>query len=118
VREHNESQTTFLVICSGAFVTARSGIYEGRHVTGPRVFLPVLKKEFPTATWDDSVRVVQDGHIWTGGMYQFLLTRKLFLIREMYCRRYHEWYRSCGRIFESDFPKTCGGDCMFNGRSR
>ncbi|KUL85316.1 hypothetical protein ZTR_07960 [Talaromyces verruculosus] len=67
VRAHHENKTTFLVICSGAFVTARSGIYEGRHVTGPRAFLPVLKEEFPNATWDDSVRVVQDGHIWTGG---------------------------------------------------
>jgi len=75
VRAHNENKTTFLVICSDAFVTARSGIYEERHVTGPRAFLPMLKIEFPNATWDDSVRVVQDGHIWTGGMISFPSSR-------------------------------------------
>jgi transcriptional regulator GlxA family with amidase domain len=72
VREHNEVKTTMFIICTGAFVAAYSGIYEKKHVSGPRALIPDLKKKFPGVVWDDSLRVVRDGHLWTSGMFSSL----------------------------------------------
>jgi putative intracellular protease/amidase len=67
VRQHNDVKTTMFVICTGAFIAAHSGIYERKHVSGPRALIPDLRKKFPDAVWDDSLRVVRDGHLWTSG---------------------------------------------------
>lgn len=68
LQAHNKHKTTILVICTAAFVAGYSGIYDNRHVTGPRFLIPDLRKLFPKAEWDESVRWKQDGHIWTAGM--------------------------------------------------
>lgn len=70
LRAHNEHKTTTLVICTGALLGAHSGIYNGRNVTGPRMLEPLLKQQFPDAHWDFSLRSVQDGHLWTAGMFE------------------------------------------------
>ncbi|CRG91922.1 Lipase [Talaromyces islandicus] len=67
LRAHNKHKTTFLVICTAAFVAGYSGIYDSKHVTGPRFLIPNLRKLFPKTEWDESVRWKQDGHIWTAG---------------------------------------------------
>lgn len=68
LRAHDKHKTTILVVCTAAFVAAYSGIYDSRHVTGPRFLIPDLKKLFPKTEWDESVRWKKDGHIWTAGM--------------------------------------------------
>jgi hypothetical protein len=69
VREHNEAKTTIFAICTGVLLSGHCGILKGKHVTGPRALIPDLRKKFPEAsTWDDTVRVVHDGNLWTSGM--------------------------------------------------
>lgn len=68
VRAHHAAGTTILVICTGAFIAGYSGIVKGRTVTGPRALIPELKRKFPEAKkWDDSLRVVRDGNLWSCG---------------------------------------------------
>lgn len=68
LQAHNKQKTSILVVCTAAFVAAYSGIYDNRHVTGPRFLIPNLRKLFPKAEWDGTVRWTQDEHIWTGGI--------------------------------------------------
>ncbi|KAJ5154568.1 ThiJ/PfpI family protein [Penicillium coprophilum] len=68
VRAHFAVGTPTLSICTGAFIVGYSGIAKGRSVTAPRLLIPEMKKRFPEAKlWDDSVRVVRDGNLWTSG---------------------------------------------------
>ncbi|KAJ5864691.1 uncharacterized protein N7529_006607 [Penicillium soppii] len=67
VRSHNAAGTTILSICTGAFVIGYAGIGKGRRVTAPRLLVPEMKRLFPEAEWDDSVRVARDGNLWTSG---------------------------------------------------
>jgi putative intracellular protease/amidase len=69
VRSHNAAGTTILSICTGAFVIGYAGIGKGRRVTAPRLLVPEMKRLFPEAEWDDSVRVARDGNLWTSGMF-------------------------------------------------
>ncbi|KAF2759570.1 PfpI endopeptidase-like protein [Pseudovirgaria hyperparasitica] len=59
-------RTDILVICTGAFVAASSGIYDGKTASGPRALLPKLKKDFPKVQWTDK-RWEVDGNIWSSG---------------------------------------------------
>lgn len=69
VRGHFALGTTILSICTGSFVVGYAGICKGKHVTGPRGLIPVLKQKFPdVGKWDDGVRFVRDGNLWTNGM--------------------------------------------------
>ena len=68
VRQHDAAGTAILAICTGTLIAAHAGLVKGKRVTGPRFLIPQLKKEFPEAKlWDDTVRLVQDGNLWTCG---------------------------------------------------
>lgn len=68
VRKHNAAGTTIMTVCTGILVAAYAGITTGRTATAPRFLIPLLRKQFPkTKLWDDSVRVVRDGNLWTSG---------------------------------------------------
>ncbi|KAJ5780480.1 hypothetical protein N7457_005640 [Penicillium paradoxum] len=67
VRKHHAAGTSILSICTGAYVIGYSGIANGREVTAPRLLIPEMKRKFPEAKWDDSVRVARDGNLWTSG---------------------------------------------------
>lgn len=68
VRAHNASGTAILSICTGAYAIGYAGIADGKNVTGPRLLIADLRKRFPEAMWDGSVRVVRDGNLWSCGM--------------------------------------------------
>lgn len=67
VRNHYAAGTSILSICTGAYVVGYSGIAKGREVTAPRLLIAEMKRKFPEAKWDDSVRVARDGNLWTSG---------------------------------------------------
>ncbi|KAJ5530658.1 hypothetical protein N7527_004051 [Penicillium freii] len=67
VRGHFAADTPILSICTGAFVIGYAGIAKGREVTAPRLLVPEMRRRFPEANWDDSVRVARDGNLWTSG---------------------------------------------------
>ncbi|KAH8703731.1 ThiJ/PfpI family protein [Talaromyces proteolyticus] len=67
LRAHNEHNTTILVICTAAYTAGYSGIYDGRHASGPKFLIPELQKKFPKAKWNNTLRWVQDGNIWSAG---------------------------------------------------
>lgn len=69
VRRHDEAGTTIMTICTGILIAAYAGITKGKRATAPRFLIPLLRKQFPeTVLWDDSLRVVHDGNLWTSGM--------------------------------------------------
>lgn len=72
LRKHDAANATILSICTGTLVVAYAGLVQGKKVTAPRFLIPGLRKQFPgAALWDDSVRVVRDGNLWTSGGYRF-----------------------------------------------
>jgi transcriptional regulator GlxA family with amidase domain len=67
VKGHAEVQsTTVMSICTGIYVAGYSGILDQKSATGPRAFVPELKKKFPGAKWVEK-RWEVDGNIWTSG---------------------------------------------------
>lgn len=64
VRKAWEECSAFLTICGGVLVPLMAGILEGKTVTGPRPFLPVLRQQGAGATWLEK-RWVRDGKLWT-----------------------------------------------------
>ena len=60
-----------LSVCTAAFIVGYAGIVEGRRATAPRLLVPEMRRRFPGAEWDDRVRVVRDGNLWTCGMSFF-----------------------------------------------
>ncbi|KAJ5965649.1 hypothetical protein N7481_012363 [Penicillium waksmanii] len=68
LREHFKAGAEIMSVCTAALVVAYSGITKGRVATAPRFLIPRLRKEFPdTRLWDDSMRVVRDGNLWSCG---------------------------------------------------
>ncbi|KAJ5555091.1 hypothetical protein N7461_003561 [Penicillium sp. DV-2018c] len=67
VRSHNAANTSILSICTGAYVIGYAGIAEGKQITGPRPLVPELRRRFPGPRWDDGVRFVRDGNLWSSG---------------------------------------------------
>lgn len=58
-----------LAVCTAAFVVGYAGVADGRRVTAPRLLVPEMRRMFPGADWDERVRVVRDGNLWTCGMF-------------------------------------------------
>lgn len=83
VRAHFAADTPILSICTGAFIIGYAGIAKEREVTAPRLLVPEMRRRFPEAKWDDSVRVARDGNLWTSGksfyFYFFILVTFLRL---------------------------------------
>lgn len=76
MRGHAAARTDLLVVCTGIFPLAHSGILEGRECTGPRPLIDMkLRKLAPGAKWRDDRRWVVDqkkasngeGELWTSG---------------------------------------------------
>lgn len=68
VRKQDAAGATVMTICTGILIAAYAGITKGRTATAPRFLIPQLRKQFPeTKLWDDSVRLVHDGNLWTSG---------------------------------------------------
>lgn len=68
VRQHDAIGTTIMTICTGILVAAYAGITKDKTATAPRFLIPSLRKQFSdTKLWDDSVRIVHDGNLWTSG---------------------------------------------------
>ncbi|KAF3491305.1 ThiJ/PfpI family protein [Arthroderma uncinatum] len=68
IRTQNDAGNVILAICTGSYVAGHAGILDGRHVTGPKGLISDLETKFPKVKqWDNSVRVVKDGNIWTSG---------------------------------------------------
>ncbi|KAJ5800939.1 uncharacterized protein N7518_003007 [Penicillium psychrosexuale] len=67
VRAHFEAGTLVLAVCTAAFVAGYAGVADGRRVTAPRLLVPEMRRMFPGADWDERVRVVRDGNLWTCG---------------------------------------------------
>ena len=66
LKGHADHGTTILSICTGIIPAGRSGILNGKRVTGPRALLPTLRKQFPEAKWEDK-RWMKDGNLWCSG---------------------------------------------------
>lgn len=67
IRAHvEEGRVTLMTICTGCLPAARTGVFKGKKVTGPRGLLPGLKKEFPDTEWADK-RWTRDGSVWSSG---------------------------------------------------
>ncbi|KAB8265992.1 class I glutamine amidotransferase-like protein [Aspergillus pseudonomiae] len=58
--------TTILTICTGTFMAAAAGVFDGKMATGPRTFYKELRQRFPQVNWVDQ-RWVQDGNTWSSG---------------------------------------------------
>ncbi|RMZ79690.1 hypothetical protein DV738_g3230, partial [Chaetothyriales sp. CBS 135597] len=71
IRSHASTGTTdILIICTGSFIAAHSGILDGKTATGPRPLVEShLRKAFPKVNWtNDSRWVIDDsGRIWSSG---------------------------------------------------
>ncbi|KAI2758780.1 hypothetical protein DTO006G1_6177 [Penicillium roqueforti] len=67
VRAHFEAGVLVLAVCTAAFVVGYAGVVDGRRVTAPRLLVPEMRRMFPGAEWDERVRVVRDGNLWTCG---------------------------------------------------
>ncbi|KAJ5233947.1 uncharacterized protein N7469_005713 [Penicillium citrinum] len=68
LRQHFAAGAEIMSVCTAALVIAYSGITKGKTATSPRFLIPRLRKEFPeTKLWDDSMRVVRDGNLWSCG---------------------------------------------------
>ncbi|KAL3484308.1 ThiJ/PfpI family protein [Aspergillus germanicus] len=78
VRRHAHVGTMILSVCSGCYVLGWSGVCEGRKVTGPRVLIPALRRRFPGVQWDDKLRMVRDGNVWSCGS----ITNGYYLVAE------------------------------------
>lgn len=66
--QHYAAGAEVMSVCTAALVIAYSGITKGMTATAPRFLIPRLQKEFPdTKLWDDSMRVVRDGNLWSCG---------------------------------------------------
>lgn len=69
VRKHNAGATTIMTVCTGILIAAHAGITKGKTATAPRFLIPLLRKQFPeTKLWSDSLRIVNDGNLWSSGM--------------------------------------------------
>lgn len=67
IRGHCASHgTTILAICTGTFLVATAGVFDGKKATGPRVFSNELRQRFPQINWVDR-RWTQDGNTWSSG---------------------------------------------------
>lgn len=73
----NGATVDILSICTGAYILGQSGILKGKSASGPRAWVPALRKKFPDVNWVDDKRWVKGGHIWTSGTHIFciLLTK-------------------------------------------
>ncbi|RMZ83945.1 hypothetical protein DV737_g1372, partial [Chaetothyriales sp. CBS 132003] len=82
IRSHANADTTdILVICTGSFLAAHTGVLDGKTATGPRPLVEShLKKFFPKVNWTDDRRWVVDesGKLWTSGA----ITNGLDLVAE------------------------------------
>ncbi|KAJ5885156.1 hypothetical protein N7495_009666 [Penicillium taxi] len=67
LRRHSDAGVTILSICTAALIVAHAGLAAGRTVTAPRFLIPQLRKQFPDAVWDDSVRFTRHGNLWMSG---------------------------------------------------
>lgn len=71
LQAHNAAGTTIMSVCTGALVAAHAGLTDGKLATAPRIFVPMLRKDFPqTKLWDDMSRITCDGNLWMSGKYQ------------------------------------------------
>ncbi|KAJ5124208.1 uncharacterized protein N7515_008033 [Penicillium bovifimosum] len=84
VRRHNAANTSILSLCTGAYIIGYSGIANGRQITGPKTLIPELKQRFPGARWDDGVRVLRDGNLWSSGGIANGHDLVLWFLREHY----------------------------------
>lgn len=70
VRQHFAAGAEVMSVCTAALVIAYSGITKGKMATAPRFLIPRLRKEFPeTKLWDDSMRIIRDGNLWSCGTF-------------------------------------------------
>lgn len=76
MRGHAAARTDLLVVCTGIFPIAHSGILEGRECTGPRPLIDTkLRKLAPGARWRGDRRWIVDrsrasngeGELWSAG---------------------------------------------------
>lgn len=80
IQSHAAARTDLLIVCTGIFPVAQTGILEGRECTGPRPLVDMkLRKLAPGAKWRDDRRWIIDrsqgtkgekrGELWsTGGI--------------------------------------------------
>lgn len=77
LRQHFAAGAEIMSVCTAALVIAYSGITKGKTATSPRFLIPRLRKEFPeTKLWDDSMRVVRDGNLWSCGIVYSLFVKR------------------------------------------
>ncbi|KAJ5111141.1 hypothetical protein N7532_001676 [Penicillium argentinense] len=68
VRQHFAAGADVMSVCTAALVIAYAGITKGKVATAPRFLIPRLRKEFyETKRWDNELRVVRDGNLWSCG---------------------------------------------------
>lgn len=63
IREQYAKGSTVVSICTGAFVLARAGLFDGKKATSHWGALGDLEKEFPNTHWVRDRRYVQDGRV-------------------------------------------------------
>ncbi|KAL5359980.1 class I glutamine amidotransferase-like protein [Aspergillus floccosus] len=67
IRDHSASlKTTVLAICTGTWLAAAAGVFDGKTATGPRAFYEELRRQYPQVNWVDQ-RWAQDGKTWSSG---------------------------------------------------
>lgn len=113
VRRHDAAGATVMTICTGILVAAYAGITAGKTATAPRFLIPLLKKQFPEALWDDSVRIARDGNLWTSGMTSLPLSpaasRENIPTNQLTAdRRNHEWTRPRRCVPSRQLPSSTG----------
>ena len=67
IRSHADTASAIMMVCTGIFPAASTGILNGRRATGPRALVSGLRKKYPETTWEEK-RWSRDGNIWCSGM--------------------------------------------------
>ncbi|KAH7316868.1 class I glutamine amidotransferase-like protein [Stachybotrys elegans] len=66
IRKSYEDCSAFIAICGGFMAPMAAGLYEGKTVTAPLLFLDQLPTMAPHCTWIKK-RWARDGKLWTSG---------------------------------------------------
>ena len=66
IRKVHSECHSFLFICAGFMPALQAGLLDGKHATGPREMLPMLRKDAPHVQWTEK-RWEHDGKVWTSG---------------------------------------------------
>lgn len=65
IRRAAEKAQYVLTVCTGSFLSARTGFLNGRKATSNKNAIPMVLENAPKVLWQKKARWVEDGNVWT-----------------------------------------------------